>query len=243
MDTSFPPSQHPNAHRQIQYHESSFQPNSLPGLPGVEVANTETVFHHDLQSFQHSYNPASQASPAAPAAAASVTGPNGAVNGGFGVGDVEPALAQPSQSLPRLRNHQGEQLQSSRKHLPRERQATSHNDQRRQRTGPRQQLEQHAGNVLDATNHRQCTVPPQEGLDDTPDGPPRPALEDKVQGMGSLTPRVEEMASHPSGGDEDDGATTDGQAGAKFVLDPPNLARWRQRLFDLEEMVALDQEE
>jgi len=221
MDASFPPPQHTNPHhRQIQYHETSFQRNSLG------AADPDAVFHPHLQPFQpHSYGPASQVPPAA-------AGPNGAV-GDFEVADVETALTHPSQSLPQLRSHQGELLQSSRKHLPRQRQqAPSQNRPQRQPPGQQQPQLQEAGSVLDTASHRRSSIPvSRANEEDVEEQQSRPALPgEDVRPLGH-------------GPEQHDDTQVNGQASAKFVVDPPNLAEWRQKLFDLEEMVILDQEE
>lgn len=219
MDASFPPPQHTNPHhRQIQYHETSFQRN------GLGAADPDAVFHPHLQPFQpHPYGPASQVPPAA-------AGPNGAV-GNFEVADVEPALAHPPQSLPQLRSHQGELLQSSRKHLPQQRQqAPGQSHQQRQPLQQQQPQLQEAGSALDTAGHRRSSIPISRTSEEDVGGRSRPAIQ------------VEDVRPLGHGPEQHD-TQVNGQASAKFVVDPPNLAEWRQKLFDLEEMVILDQEE
>lgn len=238
MDTSFLPPQHSNLHhRQIQYHEAPFQrTGSLPRLPGVEVAGPDTVFHPDLQPFhQHTYSSGGgQAPPPA------TTGPDGAVSG-FEVAGVEAALPHPHQSLPQLRSHHGELLQSPRKHLPHQRQTPSQSHQERRRRQHPQQQQQETSSALDTPVHGQYSIAPQVTPEDA-NGPPRPTLLGKKSGSASLTLHAKDIGD-PCPGGEHDGSQAHSQANAKLVVDPPNLAGWRRRLFDLQEMVTLDQEE
>lgn len=61
---------------------------------------------------------------------------------------------------------------------------------------------------------------------------------------GQLRPRLQvNDGQPPSHGCELDDPQANGEAAVKFVVDPPNLSEWRQKLFDLHEMVTLDQEE
>lgn len=222
MDPSFPPPQHTNQHqRQIQYHESPFQRNSsLPGLPSPGAADPEAAaFHPHLQSFrQLPYGATGQGPPVA-------TGPNVTV-GSFEVGDVEPAVSHSSQPLPQLRSHQGEQI------LSRKRPADQVRQQRRPRRSeqPLPPPSQGAGGPIDASGHEQCSIHDHRASVDDAGGQLRPRLQ-----VNDGQP--------PSHGCEHDDPQANGEAAVKFVVDPPNLSEWRQKLFDLHEMVTLDQEE
>jgi glutathione S-transferase len=49
----------------------------------------------------------------------------------------------------------------------------------------------------------------------------------------------EDLFGSPDGGDQ----KSNGHLSTKIVVDPPDLADWRQRLFNVDEMITLSEEE